>query len=30
MDFFQVDPSPLVFTDDFESGDNIAWSVTVP
>lgn len=30
MDFFQVDPSPVVFTDDFESGDSIAWSVTVP
>lgn len=30
MDFFQVDPSPLMFTDDFESGDSTAWSVSVP
>lgn len=30
MNFFGVDPSPLMFTDDFESGDCTAWSATVP
>ena len=30
MDFFQVAPTEILFTDGFESGGSSAWSVTVP